>query len=233
MTKPLFVMSAVLGLLLSHAGPASAQVRWGRGAVPRAGACFYEDSDFRGQYFCTGPGETLRSLPGGMGDRISSIRTFGGASVTVFRDRDFRGAATRFNGDVNNLKRRGWNDTISSIRVEGGGFFGGDDRGRERDRDRGGFGGRMPQWGRGPMTRNGACFFEDSGFRGRYFCVDRGDSFRSLPSGFNDRISSIRVFGRGVEIFVNDDFRGRSRRINRDTANLGDWGDKISSLRVF
>jgi hypothetical protein len=36
-----------------------------------------------------------------------------------------------------------------------------------------------------------------------------------------------------VEIFVNDDFRGRSRRINRDAASLGDWGDKISSLRVF
>ena len=83
------------------------------------------------------------------------------------------------------------------------------------------------------MTRNGACFFEDSGFRGRYFCVDRGDSYSSLPPGFNDRISSVRVFGRGVEIFVNDDFRGQSRRINRDAASLGDWGDKISSLRVF
>ena len=85
------------------------------------------------------------------------------------------------------------------------------------------------------MTRNGACFFEDSGFRGRYFCVERGDSFSSLPSGFNDRISSIRVFGgRGVEIFVNDDFRGRSTRINRDVANLGSaWGDRISSIRVF
>ena len=85
------------------------------------------------------------------------------------------------------------------------------------------------------MTRNGACFFEDSDFRGRYFCVDRGDSFASLPSGFNDRISSIRVFGnRGVEIFVNDDYHGRSTRITHDLANLGSsWGDKISSLRVF
>jgi hypothetical protein len=233
MKKTFFVVSAVVSLLLSHAGPASAQIRWGRSTVPRAGACFYENSDFRGRYFCAGPGETLASLPGGMGDEISSVRTFGGASVTVFRDRDFRGASSRFSGDVNNLKRRGWNDTISSIRVEGGGFFGGNDRARERERERGGFGGRVPQWGRGPMTRNGACFFEDSGFRGRYFCVDRGDSYSSLPPGFNDRISSVRVFGRGVEIFVNDDFRGRSRRINRDAASLGDWGDKISSLRVF
>lgn len=231
MKKIVLVASAVFGLLLSHAGPASAQIRWGRGPAPRAGACFYEDTDFRGRYFCVNPGQDLGFLPSGMGDSISSIRTFGGVSVIVFRDGNFRGASTRFSGNVNNLKRRGWNDTISSIRIEGVGFRGGDDRARERER--GGFGGRVPQWGRGPMTRNGACFFEDSGFRGRYFCVERGDSYASLPPGFNDRISSIRLFGRGVEIFVNDNFRGRSRRITRDAPNLGDWGDRISSLRVF
>ena len=74
MKKTFFVVSAVVSLLLSHAGPASAQIRWGRGNVPRAGACFYENSDFRGRYFCAGPGETLASLPGGMGDEISSVR---------------------------------------------------------------------------------------------------------------------------------------------------------------
>ena len=232
MKRSFTITFAILALLLAQAGVASAQIRWGRGAVPRAGACFYEDADFRGQYFCVGPGETLPSLPNRMGDEISSIRTFGDARVVVFRDSGFRGRSAQFNGDVNNLKRRGWNDTISSIRIEGRGFFGGD---RDRGRNRPGFGIRVPQWGRGPMTRNGACFFEDSGFRGRYFCVDRGDSFSSLPSGFNDRISSIRVFGRrGVEIFANDDFRGRFTRITRDVANLGSgWGDRISSLRVF
>ena len=233
MRRACVVVSAMLGLLLSHAGPASAQIRWGRGAVPRAGACFYENTDFRGRYFCASPGQDMAFLPSGMGDSISSIRTFGGISVIVFRDSNFRGASTRFSGNVNNLKRQGWNDTISSIRVQGAGFFGRDDRGREGERERGGFGGRVPQWGRGPMTRNGACFFEDSGFRGRYFCVERGDSYASLPPGFNDKISSIRVFGRSVEIFANDSFRGRSRRINRDVANLGNWGDRISSLRVF
>jgi hypothetical protein len=232
------VTSAVFAVLLMHAAPAFAQVRWGRGAVPRSGACFYENSDFGGRYFCAGPGDTMSSLPNGMGDEISSIRTFGGARVTVFNDTGFRGGSARFDRDVVNLKRQGWNDRISSIRIEGGGFFGGDqdrDRDRDRDRPRPGFGNRVPQWGRGPMTRNGACFFEDSGFRGRYFCVERGESVASLPPGFNDRISSIRVFGRrGVEIFVNDDFRGRSSRITRDAPRLGSsWGDRISSLRVF
>ena len=236
MKRFITVASAVLALLVMQAGLASAQIRWGRGTVPRSGACFYENADFRGRYFCAGPGDTLPTLPNGMGDEISSIRTFGNARVIVFRDSGFRGASARFDGDINNLKRRGWNDTISSIRIEGGGFFGDDrDRDRGRDRDRPGYGGRVPQWGRGPMTRDGACFFEDSGFRGRYFCVERGESLASLPPGFNDRISSIRVFGRrGVEIFVNDDFRGRSTRITRDVANLGSgWGDRISSLRVF
>jgi hypothetical protein len=40
MKTPVFVLSAMVGLLLGQAGVASAQIRWGRGAVPRAGACF-------------------------------------------------------------------------------------------------------------------------------------------------------------------------------------------------
>jgi len=114
-----------------------------------------------------------------------------------------------------------------------------DDRGVDRrdERREGGFGGifsRVPIWGRGPVPRQGACFYEDSNFRGDYFCVDRGDSFRSMPSGFNDRISSIRVFGGGVSLYRDDDFRGRSTRVTRDVANLGSsWGDRISSIRVF
>lgn len=222
------VTSTVLALLLAHTGFASAQARWGHSAAPHVGACFYKDSDFRGQYFCAGPGETLTSLPNGMGDEISSIRTFGNAHVIVFRDSGYRGRSEQFNGDIKNLKQRGWNDTISSIRIEGRGFVGG-------DHERPAYGTHQPQWGHGPMTRNGACFFEDSDFRGRYFCVYHGDSFASLPSGFNDRISSVRVFGnRGVEVFVNDDYHGRSTRITHDTANLGShWGDTISSLKVF
>ena len=241
MKKSFILLSAMAIALLAQVDTASAQIRWGRGSVPRAGACFYQDSGFRGEYFCASLGQTLPSVPNGMGDRISSIRTFGGAEVTVFRDRGFRGGSARFSGDVDSLRRNGWNDTISSIRIEGGRF--GRDRGvYEGDRNRGGdrrdrggvFGGGGPIWGRGPMTRDGACFFEDSNFRGRYFCVERGASIPSLPAGFNDKISSIRLFGRGVEIFVNDDFRGRSSRVTRDVPRLGSfWGDRVSSLRVF
>jgi hypothetical protein len=44
----------------------------------------------------------------------------GGAGITVFRDRDFRGAAATYRSDIPNLDRTGFNDEISSIRVAPG-----------------------------------------------------------------------------------------------------------------
>lgn len=128
--------------------------RFGRGPTPGAGACFYRDPDFRGEYFCIRAGDVVQALPRDMNDQISSIRTFGRVEVRVYQDRDFSGRAARFD-DVRNLRREGWNDLISSIRVEdlGGGFGRRDDRDRDRgsfgdrdrDRERGGFGNRGDQ----------------------------------------------------------------------------------------
>ena len=116
--------------------------RFGRGPTPGAGACFYQDPDFQGEYFCVRAGDVVESLPRDMNDRISSIRTFGRVEVTVFQDSRFEGRAARFD-DVANLKRQGWNDRISSLRVEGlGGGFG---RRDDRDRNRGQFGNRGAQ----------------------------------------------------------------------------------------
>jgi len=110
--------------------------RFGRGQTPAAGACFYEDIDFQGDYFCIRAGDVVESLPRDMNDRISSIRTFGRVEVSVFQNSQFNGRAARFE-DVNDLRRQGWNDRISSLRVESLGGYG-----RRDDRDRGGFGGR-------------------------------------------------------------------------------------------
>ena len=228
---------------LFRAEAASAQPRWGRDRVPQAGACFYEDSNFREQYFCVRAGEALRSLPAGMGDRISSIRLLGASEVTVFRDTDMRGHSGRFISDTRDLKREGWNDQISSIEVAGGrdysGYGGYGDRDRDRDRRNPGRGGwrsdRAPVWGRSePMPRQGACFYDDADFRGQYFCVPRGATYTSLPRGFNDKISSVRVFGAEVRIFQDRDSRGRSTEIRSDVRDLRDtWRDSISSIRVF
>jgi hypothetical protein len=127
-------------LVTGLADRAEAQ-RFGRGPTPGAGACFYEDPDFQGDYFCIRSGDGIDALPRDMNDRISSIRTFGRAEVRVFQDSRFEGRSARFD-DVRNLRREGWNDRISSIRVDsvGGGLGFGrrDDRDRGRDdRDRG------------------------------------------------------------------------------------------------
>jgi hypothetical protein len=229
-------------LFLSHS--ASAQPRWGRERVPNQGACFYEDVNFRGNYFCVRQGDRLPSLPSGMRDRISSVRVFGSAEVTVYRDSNMRGRSARLIDDVRNLKRESWNDQISSLDVTSGrdysgyGGYGGN-RGRARGRgnpDRGGWSSdRTPVWGRNGRTPSeGACFYDDVNFQGQFFCVPRGATYTELPRGFNDRISSIRVFGSEVRIFQDRDFRGRSTEIRGDTPNLrGSWQDNVSSIRVF
>ncbi|MBP7779813.1 MAG: peptidase inhibitor family I36 protein [Acidobacteria bacterium] len=106
---------AVLALVLA-AAPADAQ-RWGRPRTPRAGACFYQNANYRGDYFCVQANDAYDVMPEGLNDRISSIRLFGDADVTVYRNPNFRGRSTRFSDDVSNLQQEGWNDTISSLRV--------------------------------------------------------------------------------------------------------------------
>jgi hypothetical protein len=107
-------------LLVAAPAVASAQIRWGRPAVPRAGACFYRDAGFRGDYFCLRAGQELRSIPYGLNDEISSIRTFGNAEVIIFKDPRFRGRSQRFFDDVVNLRDIGWNDRMSSLEVRRG-----------------------------------------------------------------------------------------------------------------
>ncbi|HET7695167.1 MAG TPA: peptidase inhibitor family I36 protein [Vicinamibacterales bacterium] len=119
---------AACAAVLAVASAAEAQ-RWGYGRRPRDGACFYEDRNFGGQYFCVDAGANLPSIPQGMSDRISSLRVFGRAEVTIYRDYRFNGRSTRFTRDVRDLRNEGWNDAISSLDVRGrnaGGSGGGD-----------------------------------------------------------------------------------------------------------
>jgi hypothetical protein len=113
--------------LLAHASTASAQ-RWGREATPRAGVCFYEDVNFDGRYFCSPVGAVTEGVPSGMNDRISSIRVFGNAVATLYRDPNLRGQAKVVEYDVPDMRRMGFNDRVSSYVVDGG--F---DRGRNRN----------------------------------------------------------------------------------------------------
>ncbi len=97
---------------------------WNGGNWGRGGACFYKDSNFRGDYICLRRGESKNSVPN-MNDRISSIRVFGGARVTFFVNSDFGGQRGTTSSDIGNLSNwrvqgtnRSWNDRISSMRVQ-------------------------------------------------------------------------------------------------------------------
>jgi hypothetical protein len=129
--KTVWVVLACAGVAL-WAAPAWAQ-GWGRPATPREGACFYQDANYVGDYFCVRAGDEYGSVPSGLNDGISSIRLFGGAEVVVYKDSRFKGSSKRFGVNIRNLRDEGWNDRISSLRVDaryGGGGGGGSYPGR-------------------------------------------------------------------------------------------------------
>lgn len=129
-TKRRIVLIPAMGLsMLFAVQTVDAQPRWGRPDVPRSGACFYRDFNFRGDSFCVSAGEDASRLSKGMNDEISSIRTYGNAEVIVYSEDRFRGRSAVFTHDVRNLRTEGWNDRLSSIRIDR------DRRGRADRRD--------------------------------------------------------------------------------------------------
>ena len=91
------------------------------------------------------------------------------------------------------------------------------------------------RWGREATPQSGVCFYEDINFGGRYFCSPVGSTTSAVPSGMNDRISSVRVFGNAqVMLFRDPNFRGDSRVITSDIPDLRGMGfnDRLSSYQV-
>ncbi len=86
---------------------------------------------------------------------------------------------------------------------------------------------------RRPDRRDRVCFYEHVNYDGDRFCARPGERLRSLGS-WNDRISSIRVFGDAeAQVCEHNAFRGRCVIIDRNVRNLGRRGnDIISSIRV-
>ena len=116
MWRSMTVAPMIAAAFLMIALPAHAQ-RWGRGATPRSGACFYEDINYGGRYFCTSEGASAPQVSPGDNDEISSIRLFGNAVATVYRDPNFRGQSRVINSSVSDLRGMGFNDRISSYEV--------------------------------------------------------------------------------------------------------------------
>ena len=110
------------------------------------------------------------------------------------------------------------------------------------------YGGSGPSWwnsggGRpGGRPHDGACFFVSQNFSGDYFCQARGTSL-NVPNGFNDKISSIQVYGRvNITIYNDADFRGFSAVTRQSIPDLRawqvqgynnkDWNNRITSIRL-
>lgn len=91
------------------------QGRWRGLGTPTNGACFYTDADYRGIRFCMAAGERKEHVPNGYNDKISSVRIYGRARVTLYQDSNFRGSRRVVTADAPGLE--GFNDKTSSIEV--------------------------------------------------------------------------------------------------------------------
>src|SRR5690348_18483145 len=126
--KRVCVLAIVCGLITAGMrvdrlyAAAPGQVRWGSEPMPQAGVCFFDDTNFRGQHFCVASGKDVAQVPRGMNDKISSFRVVGNVEVVVFKDARFSGPSGRFLTDVRDLRKEGWNDEISSVRVRKASF---------------------------------------------------------------------------------------------------------------
>jgi hypothetical protein len=197
------VAVAVLGVsTLVTTETANAQPRWGRPRTPTAGACFYRDPNFRGSYFCAGPGEDIAFVSGLMNNQISSIRMFGDTEVTIFQDQRFSGRWTRLEGNVRDLRREGWNDRLSSVRLSSG--YG---------RNRGEYGDRRSGSGIGRIETGE--WQDNRGDRG-----DRGD--RRDGSGIGRIDPTDRRDGSGIGRYDPNDRRDSQGNIRTDPTDRRD-----------
>jgi hypothetical protein len=91
-------------------------------------------------------------------------------------------------------------------------------------------------WGHGRTPHDGACFYKDADFRGEYFCIEAGEGIGSMASDMNDKISSIRIYGRAeVAVYRDRQFTGKTTAFRGNIDNLKNvgWNDTISSIQVF
>lgn len=100
------------------------------------------------------------------------------------------------------------------------------------------------QWGTPHPPKLGACFYHGENFKGDYFCMKEGERWPSVPDGFNDKITSIRVFGTArVRIFNDSNFKGVNFYVDHNVKDLRStpvsdnpsktWNNRISSIAVF
>ncbi len=185
-------------------------------------------------------------------------RRLGGIGITVFRDENFRGENATFREDVPDLRRFGFSDRITSLRIARGEHweacespnfrgrcqvFSGDERdlrqvgwtdrisSLRRVQGAGGGGGGGYPGPRPPDTRGGIVLYDDPYFRGNSLPM-RGPSENLRFQRFHDRAESVRVLSGRWELCAEPNFR-RCQIVDRDIQNLSSLGlnKKLSSVR--
>ena len=248
MKKLTLIFSLFVGISFALSSSASAQS--GR-TNTNAQVCVYENNNFGGWQQCFNPGDEIPDLGSHRG-KISSIRVYGGARVTIFADKDFKGAFTDVTSDLSDLAQTRittsilnvtWNDQIESLRVAGRPSVAvrtpvpppppvrrDDDRDYRDDRRPNG-------------RQDAVCIYDEPNYRGRFQCFDSGDEVANLARNGNwsNRISSIRVYGpTRVTLYKETNFRGERVTINRDVPDLRQvrhegrvsWNNQVSSLDI-
>jgi len=78
------------------------------------------------------------------------------------------------------------------------------------------------------------CFYKANNFGGAQFCVSPGDKDPTLPGGWNNSISSIRVQGGAqVTICKNPWYGGACTTVSHDKASLGGYNNAVTSYQAF
>jgi hypothetical protein len=230
-----FGMLFVVGLL----SPLSAEPQFGRdrGRQNQGTVCVYKDIHYQGTEQCFRSGDTISTLQG-LNGQISSIRINGRESVTVYDETNFRGHMTTFTSSMPDLgqvrlESKSWSDRIQSLQIStGDGRYGSNAP----------YGNGSPYPNTYPNTypnqriSDGVCVYDRPNYQGRSQCWSAGEQLSDLGrnGNWNDRIASIRVFGRATAIvYRNTGFGGPSMVVNRDIPDLSrNWDRQISSLRI-
>ena len=239
-----FVFTLELALVLALAYPLGAKGQFNGRNDRRSSdrVCLYENSYFQGREDCYRPGEEIRDLRNRR-NSVSSIRVFGNAIITIFDSKNFDGRSLQISSDVRDLAQVSagglaglskWNDRIESFRVSNN--IRTDSRTDSRN-DR-----RDSRSDRRNDYDNAICVYEETNYRGGYDCFAPGDELNDLErrSGWNDRISSIRVYGNArATVYVDARFRGERLVVDHDIPDLGrmrlrdrSWDNQISSIDV-
>jgi hypothetical protein len=215
----LAALGVLLGLGAGVSQDAPAQSRSDR---DRDRVCFYEHAGYGGWEQCLAIGGSLNDL-GNRRNQISSVRVYGRAEITLFEHPNFQGQQVVLGENISDLRElKRWNDQVDSLRVETASF-----RGRPRP---------------GQRAEERVCVYQHADYRGNSQCFDANEDVPDLRRiGWNDGISSIRVFGRTrLAVFEHGDFQGERLIVENDIPNLTavngrggwNWNDRISSLRA-